>query len=667
MTMQFRRSVPLYRKLRLESRILLVFIPLLILVAGIVLVAVRVTTERYVSEVVLDQSEVMLGEQLADLSDAVARDDRPALDRILDEVLAIGGDLEYLIVLDQAGHPLTHVASAPEMAAALATDLAARSGLPYRSNWGAEAVREDQLVLMIADEPAGTVVVGRGDRLGRRLANRTVLVALAILVVPIVMLLGITRLMIRGAIGPLKELTRVAEEISTGNLDPRIDFGVHVNCWEIKDCQRTDCRAYLNFTEQCWYIDGTPCEGYESRFPQKLAGCRGCEVYQAHRGDEVVQLADAFKHMTNVLKGSRKELVDSSDFQKRLIQNSFDGIIASNEEDVITIFNDVAEILTGYSGEEVIGRLNWQVFFDIDLAKSLDLPLSHEPVRRLRGFSPKESVVRNAAGEWIDVQLAGICLFESGLHLGNVFFFKDMREVKTLRANLIQSERMTAAGRAAASISHSIKNILDGLNGGIYVYKAGLRRGDEEKKTAGWGMIERNTQIIADLVADLLNFAKDRKPEYEPHDPLELVRRVVDDIGLGGDGEVNIQARRVGPVRRVMLDGHAFHQCLGNLIRNAAEAFPTGGPGEVWIEVEVGEGWTRFSVSDNGVGMSPQTIDKIENGMYTTKGSKGTGLGLQVSRKIVNEHRGTMTIESRENVGSSFVIKIPTRELSSEM
>jgi len=549
MTMKFRRSVPLYRKLRLENRILLVFLPLLILLMGVVLVVVRVTTDRYAAGTSLDQP---------------------------------------------------------------------------------------------------------------------VLVALVILVVPVMVLLGVTRLMIRGAIGPLKELTRVAEEISTGNLDPRLDFGTHVNCWEIKDCQRTDCKAYLNFTEQCWYIDGTPCEGYEPRFPQKLAGCRTCEVYQAHRGDEVVQLADAFRHMTNVLKGSRKELVDSNDFQKRLIQNSFDGIIASNEDDVITIFNDVAEKLTGCSGDEVVGRLSWHEFFDINLTKSLDLPLSHEPVRRLRGFSPKESVVRNAAGESKDVQLAGICLFERGLHLGNVFFFKDMREIKTLRANLIQSERMTAAGRAAASISHSIKNILDGLNGGIYVYKAGLRREDEQKKTDGWDMIERNTQIIADLVADLLNFAKDRQPEYEPHDPLELVERVIADHGLSGDGEITIRARRVGPARRVLLDGHAFHQCLGNLIRNAVEAFPTGGPGEVWVEVETGGGWTRFSISDNGEGMSPQTIEKIENGMYSTKGSKGTGLGLQVSRKIVNEHQGTMTIESKEDVGSTFRIEIPAREMSAE-
>ena len=219
---------------------------------------------------------------------------------------------------------------------------------------------------------------------------------MAVGIPPVLGLLVVARLVVRQAVKPLRELTRVADEISTGNLDPRLDFGIHVNCWEIKNCQQTDCQAYMNFSQQCWYIDGTPCEGYEPHFPAKLAGCRTCDVYQAHRGDEVVQLADAFRHMTNVLKASREELVTSGDFQKRLIQYSFDGIVASNSQDVITIFNDLAESLTGASRKEVVGKQRWQTFLEDGLENRMDIPLSHEPVRRVRGFAPRESAIMHA-------------------------------------------------------------------------------------------------------------------------------------------------------------------------------------------------------------------------------------------------------------------------------
>jgi len=69
---------------------------------------------------------------------------------------------------------------------------------------------------------------------------------------------------------PIVTLTRIADEIALGNLDIDILFGTHVNCWEIKKCLHKDCVAYTNTAIQCWFVDGTPCEGYEPKFPEKL-------------------------------------------------------------------------------------------------------------------------------------------------------------------------------------------------------------------------------------------------------------------------------------------------------------------------------------------------------------------------------------------------------------
>ena len=200
---------------------------------------------------------------------------------------------------------------------------------------------------------------------------------------------------------PVVRLTGLADEISQGSLDVELDFGQHVNCWEIKHCRKSECAAYENREVQCWFVDGTPCEGYEPRFPQKLGQCRQCEVYQAHRGDEIVQLADSFKHMAYKLKISQKDLKGAYNLQKHLIENSFDGIIASDMQGVILIFNRVAEQLTGFQDDEVVGKKTWRNFFYPDLLEEIHKPLLDDGSTVVQGFPPRESVIFRRDGELV--------------------------------------------------------------------------------------------------------------------------------------------------------------------------------------------------------------------------------------------------------------------------
>lgn len=106
---------------------------------------------------------------------------------------------------------------------------------------------------------------------------------------------------------PLAQLARLADEISRG--ETGFEFGRQVKCWEIEKCTKTDCPAYGDTKSMCWYIDGTLCFGQPSgSFPEKLDECRECKVYKAHVGDEMVQLADSFKHMVSKLDISEKEI-----------------------------------------------------------------------------------------------------------------------------------------------------------------------------------------------------------------------------------------------------------------------------------------------------------------------------------------------------------------------
>jgi two-component system sporulation sensor kinase B len=130
-------------------------------------------------------------------------------------------------------------------------------------------------------------------------------------------------------------------------------------------------------------------------------------------------------------------------------------------------------------------------------------------------------------------------------------------------------------------------------------------------------------------------------------------------MGVNDHDRVKVHVDVQQSSRTIVLDPHAFHQCLTNLVRNAVEAIPEDREGTVTIESKVVGDRALFTVSDDGTGMNPETIEKIKGGMYSTKGSKGTGLGLLVIQKVIEEHRGTLKIESEEGEGSTFLIDVP--------
>jgi signal transduction histidine kinase len=119
---------------------------------------------------------------------------------------------------------------------------------------------------------------------------------------------------------PLCQLARLADEISRG--ETGFEFGRQLKCWEAEKCDKTDCPAYGAVGAMCWYVDGTLCHGQPSgKFPEKLDECRKCRVYKTHVGDEMVQLADSFKHMVTKLNFSEKE-IEKLEKRTRLIQAS---------------------------------------------------------------------------------------------------------------------------------------------------------------------------------------------------------------------------------------------------------------------------------------------------------------------------------------------------------
>ncbi len=249
-------------------------------------------------------------------------------------------------------------------------------------------------------------------------------------------------------------------------------------------------------------------------------------------------------------------------------------------------------------------------------------------------------------------QQAGIALSNLQLHQGK-----------------LQTERLAAMGQTVASLSHSIKNILQGLSGGADLVEMGLDREDLAISRQGWGILKRNLDRIAGLTTNMLAFSRHRQVEMEftplrslIEDCAQLLETPCEQAGVA----LIVDAEDEVPP--VPIDASLIHQALMNLLTNALEAVPQGS-GRITVRLHYEEpdargpgspGEAHVLVIDNGPGIPKDRHKSIFEPFQTSKGVRGTGLGLAVTKRVVEDHRGRITISSEPGKGSTFTIVLPT-------
>jgi signal transduction histidine kinase len=234
---------------------------------------------------------------------------------------------------------------------------------------------------------------------------------------------------------------------------------------------------------------------------------------------------------------------------------------------------------------------------------------------------------------------------------------------------MLQAERLAAVGQTIASLSHHIKNILQGIRGGSYLIEMGLAQHDEQVVGKGWYIVERNQRKISALVMDMLTFSKEREPEFAAADLNAVVGEVIELMQSRAD-ELKVQLRWEpdATIPRLTFDSEGIHRAVLNIITNALDACDSREAGLVTVRTEQlpASGTVQVNVADNGVGISPENLRQIFNPFFSSKGAHGTGLGLAVSQKILKEHGGRIHVESRPGEGSRFTLELPAMPAEDE-
>jgi signal transduction histidine kinase len=232
-----------------------------------------------------------------------------------------------------------------------------------------------------------------------------------------------------------------------------------------------------------------------------------------------------------------------------------------------------------------------------------------------------------------------------------------MARLRAAHAKLVHSGNLATIGRMAAHVAHEIRNPLTTVGG--FARSILKHPGKVERNRESAEVICEEVDRLENILANIMDFTRPARPELTPCYVPDFLGKIARELrGELGRRRVSLETDISEEVPTVHLDAEKIKQVIINLLRNAADAMPEGGTARVALRTE--DRQVRISVSDTGQGMTPKVVAKIFNPFFTTK-PDGTGLGLALSRKIVEDHGGRLTVESELGQGSVFHLLLPAK------
>jgi PAS domain S-box-containing protein len=450
---------------------------------------------------------------------------------------------------------------------------------------------------------------------------------------------------------PLATLTRLANEISRG--EPGFEFGRMLKCWEVQKCDKTDCPAYGNPKTMCWYVDGTHCKGQPSgKFPEKLDECQECTVYKTHVGDEMVELADSFKHMLYKLKASEE-------LYRSLIESADDMIYTVDEHCNILSVNQYWTQLAARRADEVAGKKLMDV---IEYENPNDVCSVVEKV-----LASSETIGRE---ERVNINNKEYCLdtkykaVMSDVGAAVLVISRDITEQRTMEGQLFHTEKLASLGSLSAGVAHEINNPVAIMLGFTELLLDRFPENSKEYEILK--TIERQGNNCKRIVENLLAFSRIPTKTTTETDVVGHLLKVINVVtNTLVTKKVDLKTDIEEDLPRVRGDGAQLEQVFLNIINNSVAAMH-GKRGVLTISAARRlNNMVSIDFTDTGRGISPENMDKIFEPFYTTKEvGEGTGLGLAVSYGIVKRFGGeirfkSQTSEDGKESGTIFTVLLP--------
>lgn len=226
----------------------------------------------------------------------------------------------------------------------------------------------------------------------------------------------------------------------------------------------------------------------------------------------------------------------------------------------------------------------------------------------------------------------------------------------------LKVERLAGIGQAVAEMAHYVKNILQGIEGGTTLVDLGLEQKKDVLVKKGWSIVKKSSRKVRKLVMDMLTLSKERKPELKVSSLNQIVHEVKEALSETAEERgVSLSVEVDEHLGNFLLDEEGIHRILLNLINNALEAIK--GEGRITLSTKYDEAnqQLRLSVSDTGKGIPPEIRENLFTPFHSSKGSRGTGLGLAVTARIVKECAGEIIVQSIPGEGTTFSILLPAK------
>ncbi len=347
-----------------------------------------------------------------------------------------------------------------------------------------------------------------------------------------------------------------------------------------------------------------------------------------------------------------RSLARMKTYTENVVESMADGLVSIDNERKIVTLNRRAGELLGAGEENLRG---------VEISKALGQNINRllkGPEAIIRG---QEIEVENSLGKRIPLSLSAAPVKdELGREMGSVLLLRDLREIRDLQEKVRRTEHLASLGRLAAGVAHEIRNPLSSIRGFAQLFLGRLKGREEEGYAA---IMVKEVDRLNRVITDLLDFARPKEPRREPYSLEETLEHSLTLLApeLAKKG-VAIEKEYEPGIPAVFIDHDQLSQAFLNLLLNSLESIEGGGKIRITLKGTRERSEVEVAIADTGRGIPSEDLEKIFEPFFSTK-RKGTGLGLAIVHQIIENHGGTIAVESQEGMGTTFRITLPVMDI----